>query len=89
MAFITLAAPAAIIIPAHVVMCIPPLSVVSMEMVTSATMVFWVAICTQPLLVIFMGAAATAVVELVDFVMVVRPTALYSNNVSVGSQFRL
>ena len=86
---INLAAPTAIIISAHVVICIRPLSVVFMEMVTSATMVFGVVKCIQPLLVVFMDAAATAVVELMDFVTVVRPTTLYSNNMSVGSQFRL
>lgn len=42
----------------------------------------------QPLLVVFMDAAATAV-EMAAFVTVVRPTALCSNNVSVGNQSRL
>jgi hypothetical protein len=71
-----------------------PLSVVSIHIVASTIAVFQVIMRIQPHLVVFMDAAATAVVELAAFVTVVRPTALCmvrptalcSNNVSVGSQ---
>jgi hypothetical protein len=91
------AAPETIIVSTHVVMGIRPLSVVSIHIVASATAVFQVIMRIQPHLVVFMDAAATAVVELAAFVTVVRPTALCmvrptalcSNNVSAGSQSRL
>ena len=89
MVSINLAAPATITISARVVICIPPLSVVSMEMVASVTIVFQVVMGIQPLLAVFTDAVATAVVEMVAFVTVARPTALCSSNVSVGNQSRL
>jgi hypothetical protein len=83
-----------IIISTHAVRGTRPLSVVSIHIVASTTAVFQVIMRIQPHLVVFMDAAATAVVELAAFATVVRwtalcmvsPTALCSNNVSVGSQ---
>ena len=89
MVSINLAAPATMTISARVVICIPPHSAVSMEMVASVTIVFQVVIGVQPLLVVFTDAAATAVVEMAAFVTVVRPIALCNNNVSVGNQSKL